>query len=338
MEPTLDDTLLTAYLDGELSPHERQLLEQRLAHEPELRQRLVLLEETWHCLDLLEQEPPNAEQIETTLHVAAVSVSGVPLAPTNINRFRRWVIVALAGIVLFAITFRLGMQPLLDDPSFRQMIERYDMYLAVVDDGGLLLLRQLAFERVFLPPLPEGTQIDPAVYTPSQSHGWISMFSHQATRRQNTFDDPELYRLFYRNLQRFRDLSPKKTQQIRELHRSIEGAPRHDELVITLQNYYHWFKSLQSYEKAGLKQQKTVEDRVADITALKSRLDNRQLDDALQMPSEIISYDESQRLAETLAELPSWQQDRLLNSDPMQIINILKQSFSQESTRDPSRQ
>jgi len=97
-----------------------------------------------------------------------------------------------------------------------------------------------------------------------------------------------------------------------------------------LQNYYYWFKSLQSYEKAGLKQQKTIDDRVAAIVALKDRLDNRQLDDAVQLPSEIISFDENKRLAETLVALHPWEQDRLLNSDPMQIISVLQQSFSLE--------
>jgi len=329
MEPTIDEALLTAYLDGELTPQDRQLLEQRLAQEPELRLRLVLLEETWHCLDLLEQESPNVEQIETTLKIAAVSVESTPYVPKGVKWFKMRYFAALAGIVLFVAAFHVGTQPFLDDPSFRQMIIRYDMYLAVSDDG-LPLLQQLAVERVFLPPLPEDEQIDPNEYKPSQPGSWISTFPLRTTRRPDAFDDPELYRLFYRNLQRFRTLPPKKTQQVVQLHHNIERTQGSDELVITLQNYYYWFKSLQSYEKAGLKQQKTIDDRVAAIVALKDRLDNRQLDDAVQLPSEIISFDESKRLAETLAALHPWEQDRLLNSDPMQIISVLQQSFSPE--------
>ena len=108
MEPTFDEALLTAYLDGELEPLERQGLEQRLADEPELRQRLILLEETWHCLDLLEKECVDAEKIETTLKTAAIIVSMPSFLPMTTNRWGRWSIAAVAGLVLFVVTFKIG--------------------------------------------------------------------------------------------------------------------------------------------------------------------------------------------------------------------------------------
>ena len=108
MEPTLDEALLTAYLDGELEPLERQGLEQRLADEPELRQRLTLLEETWHCLDLLEKESVDAENIETTLKTAAIAVSVPSFLPVGTNRWRRWSLAAVVGLVLFVVTFKIG--------------------------------------------------------------------------------------------------------------------------------------------------------------------------------------------------------------------------------------
>jgi hypothetical protein len=123
MEPTSDEALLTAYLDGELTPQERQHLEQRLVDEPELRQRLTVLEETWHYLDLLEQESVDAEKIETTLKTAAVSLSVVPLSTWNMNRWTKWGMTTLAGLVWFAIAFQLGNRTPPDDPSLRQMAE-----------------------------------------------------------------------------------------------------------------------------------------------------------------------------------------------------------------------
>ena len=108
MEPTLDEALLTAYLDGELTPLDRQRLERRLANEPELRQRLTLLEETWHYLDLLEQESADAEKIETTMNLLAVAMSAAPFPALRVNRWGRWSIAALAGLTVFAGTFYFG--------------------------------------------------------------------------------------------------------------------------------------------------------------------------------------------------------------------------------------
>lgn len=108
MEPTQDEVLLTAYLDGELEPPERQGLEQRLVDEPELRQLLTLLEETWHYLDLLEREYTDAEKIETTLKAAAIVVSVPSFLPVRMNRWRRWSIAAFVGLALFVLTFQIG--------------------------------------------------------------------------------------------------------------------------------------------------------------------------------------------------------------------------------------
>jgi len=325
MEPTPDDALLTAYLDGELTPQDRQQLEQRLANEPELRQRLVLLEETWHCLDLLEQECVDSEQIETTLKIAAISVSAHPLTTSKIYRVARWSVAFFAGVAVFFGTFQIGKQAPLDDPSFRQMIERLEMYHAILDDGGIELVRQLAKDRVFLPPLSDDApRIDPLEYEPSP-RGWFSGSFANSVSYHNEFDDAELYQLLYRNLQTYNNrLSLEKVKQIQELHQDIESAPRRNDLFITTRNYYHWFKALQPYERDELRKWKLVEARATATNDMKMRLELHPGDTLI--PSEIAGFDESSRLAETLAELTPWRKERLLNDAPNRIIDELKQS------------
>ena len=328
MEPTIDEALLTAYLDGELTPHDRQFLEQRLVNEPELRQRLTLLEEIRYCLDLLEQEGPDIEKIETTLKVAAVSVSTSPFTQLKINRYVKWGIAALIAVLLFTVSFQFGKQSFLNDPCFRQMVERLDMYIAVSDDG-FELLYQLADKRVFLPPLPEDSPpIDPLGYTPITRSLWkYNAFTRPVTKDQDESNKEELYQVFYKNIQKFHNLSREKADQVRKLHWDIQNVPRSLELTLTLQNYYHWLKSLQSYEKNALKRSQPIEGKVADIIKLKKFLDEQQADDETLIPSEIIGIEDRKCLAEALAKLPPWEQERLLNNDPLKIINELKQSF-----------
>jgi len=332
MEPTPDDALLTAYLDGELTPQERQHLEQRLANEPEFRQRLALLEETRLYLDLLEQESVDAEQIETTLKIAAVSVSAHPLtssslATSKVSRFRRVGAILLTGLLMFFIAFQLGKQSPFDDPSFRQKIGRLDMYRAILDDGGIELLRQLAVERVFLPPLlGELPPVEPHEFEPSP-RGWLSnAFAHSIIGHHHEFADAGVYQLLYRNIQTYNRLPPETARQIRRLHRDIEAAPRRTELLLTLQNYYHWFKALQRYEQFELRKPRPIEEKVAEIIDLKIFLEGGLRDDSPAMPSEIVGIEESQRLAETLAELAPWRKERLLNEEPIRIINELNQA------------
>ena len=330
MEPTPDDALLTAYLDGELMSQERQHLEQRLANEPELRQRLAALEETRHYLDLLEQESIDAEQIETTLKIAAVSMSAHSFVPAKVNRLGKWSIAVLAGFTLFFVTFQFGKESPLDDPSFRQKVERLDMYRAILDDDGIELLRQLARERVFLPSLPDGVQtIDSSEFEPSPQ-GWFSnAFANSVIGYRHEFADAGVYQLLSQNIQTYRRLPPGKTQRIQKLHHDIEAAPRRIELLLTLQNYYHWFKALQRYEQFELRKPRPIEEKVAVIIELKTYLEQESWNGSPSMPSEIVGIEESKRLAETLAELAPWRKERLLNEEPIRIINELNRTSFQ---------
>ena len=147
MEPTPDETLLTAYLDGELTPEERKCLEQRLADEPELRQRLTLLEETWYYLDLLEHESADSAGIEATLEIAAVSLSAIPFLPPAVSRWIKRGTVALSGAVLFASSFYVGTWTDLTDPSILRTTEEHQRLAAALGELTLWEKEDLLIEE-----------------------------------------------------------------------------------------------------------------------------------------------------------------------------------------------
>ncbi|MCL2005763.1 MAG: hypothetical protein FWG73_06325 [Planctomycetaceae bacterium] len=324
MEPTPDEALLIAYLDGEITPQDREALEQRLAEEPELQEKLTLLGETWNYLELLEKEDADAVQIETTLKTVALSLSIAHVPALQKKPAKQWAVFAIVGLAIFFIFLQVGLRTSFDDPSFRRKLERLDMYLAITnDDDGLELLQKLTAKRVFLPALPDAELPDASEFKPSfrirMSNAW-----NRSTGSFWNGADTELNQLFYRNLQPYRLLSREKRSQIRTLHRNIEASPRQAELLLTLQNYYHWRQSLQSYEKIALRQPKPLSERVSDIVELKTRLDGLSPETGIWLPSEVVGIEESRRLAAILAELPLEHQERLLNEGPILMIDELR--------------
>ena len=69
------DELLVAYLDGELPPEERSVLETRLGRDSSLRKRLRTLQHGWDMLDELPMATPSAVLLESTIRMAAMEAS-----------------------------------------------------------------------------------------------------------------------------------------------------------------------------------------------------------------------------------------------------------------------
>ena len=69
------DELLVAYLDGELPPEERVVLETRLGRDESLRKRLRTLQRGWDMLDELPMATPSAILLESTIRMAAMEAS-----------------------------------------------------------------------------------------------------------------------------------------------------------------------------------------------------------------------------------------------------------------------
>jgi hypothetical protein len=343
-----DEAILIEYLDGELSLRDRQIVESRLAAEPEFRETLTRLEESWKLLDLLERDETDKKFVESTLETVVFSAEQSVAEIQNQTKHQSLVKIVLTSMSLFLIfcfAFHLG-EGFAPDKNYwlriaSPIIDRLDMYLTVIDNDDPELLPLLAERRLFLPMLPDSAEpIDPNEYRPSSSvrildsltvyHPSFAELKRRAKRIENL--DESLYNRFYNNSKKFQELSWDKKQKLKELHENIEQSPRSYELFQTLQNYYNWRKSLQSYEKTDLRRPLPAAERVEQIAALKSRLDANQPETVtVPLLSEI--HKSNADLAKVLDSLSMQEKEILLNTTPTQIIGILLKQLTVEENK-----
>lgn len=69
-----DEEILVAYLDGELDSEETRQIEQRLAMEPDFRDKMASLEQTWNMLDALETVPVDKTLVRSTMEMLVLDV------------------------------------------------------------------------------------------------------------------------------------------------------------------------------------------------------------------------------------------------------------------------
>ncbi|GHT42387.1 hypothetical protein FACS189443_5350 [Planctomycetales bacterium] len=296
MSTEIDETILIEYLDDELPNESRQAVEERLKTEPELKRQLTELRQTREFLNLLDKEEALPDLVATTMRIVAVSQQ----QKQNWYRISRKYYPPLAAVLIVAAAFFAGtfFAPK-DDPFFFSSIQRLDMYLAVLDEEQDFLWL-LTERKLFLPDEP--VEEPQNSQTPQSEFVWNDRFNN--------------------NLKRFWGSSPEKRKRVRVLHNKIELAQQRTELVLTLQNYYHWCKSLQSYEKAELRKRCSVSEKVEKIAALKTQLDS-QISGTVLL-SGLVDFAEEQRLAEKLKTLQMREKEQLLNEPPESIIERLK--------------
>ncbi len=162
-DPTADPPLheeLVAYLDGELEAERANRVEQLLAADPDVRETLRQLEQTWEMLDVLGKADLDETFAQSTLEMAAVDAEEqVRRAEADILRSRRKRLV-LQGTALAAATLAgyLAVALLRPDPN-RQLLEdlpvleNLDKYRQVEE---IEFLRMLDREGLFGEEDPDG--------------------------------------------------------------------------------------------------------------------------------------------------------------------------------------
>jgi len=131
-----DELLLIGYMDNELQPEQRRMLEKRLTEEPLLRQKLAEFEKTWNILDFLETQRTNREQVYSTLELIALQVENsakfLAASQSKIRAIRSFFLWAFLFLLVFLgyqtvdQLHRAGEKQKMNDLL---LIERLDQYL-----------------------------------------------------------------------------------------------------------------------------------------------------------------------------------------------------------------
>jgi len=151
MNLPVDPADLIAYLDGEVDAQTRQTIEQCLAQDPQLVQRMREHQQAWDLLDDLARREVSDKFTQTTLQMVAVAATkDVEEKAVDIGASRKWLHVvtgasliatSLAGFwVAASLLARPNRQLLQDLPVIEnleafQQAENVDFLLALENEG-----------------------------------------------------------------------------------------------------------------------------------------------------------------------------------------------------------
>lgn len=127
------DEVLTAYLDDELSPAEREEVEARLSRDVEFRRQLSQMQRAWDLLDALPREELSFDFTKTTLELVATRAAEEVREESSPEK-RSWGFVfAMIGVLVFAVAGYGIVYTLLDAPNRRltsdlPILENLDEY------------------------------------------------------------------------------------------------------------------------------------------------------------------------------------------------------------------
>jgi anti-sigma factor RsiW len=156
--PSTDEELV-AYLDGELDAQGCRRLEQLLASDPQVRQRLQDLEQTWQLLDHLERCDVDEGFTRSTLEMVAVAAEEeVRQIESRSRRLGRWLL-GTGGLAAAAAAGFLAVVLLRPDPNRRLLedlpvLENFDEYRQVDD---IDFLRELDRQGLFAQEQHDGS-------------------------------------------------------------------------------------------------------------------------------------------------------------------------------------
>jgi hypothetical protein len=269
-EIELLDEQLVAYLDGELDDATARSLEERLARDTRVRDRLRELSGSWDLLDALPRATLDDKFARTTVEMVSLAASE-DLASEQIRaaarKRRRWMLgaicalaAAMIGFAAFMFAFPNPNAELLADLPLVENLDAYDAIDSVDFVRQLHAAGVFGDEAVDMSVQPESESSPPAAGVLDDDPGARRerLLAMDATQKQ------ELRRKFDR-LQSFPD---EKKAQLRELDQELRSDPEADRLLETLRQYHGWLLMHSPLERSEL-QKLSPADRLARIRQLK---------------------------------------------------------------------
>ncbi len=253
----LNDDELVAYLDGELDEQRASEIEQRLRDEPELREKLAELQNTWDLLDTLPQGEARHSFTQTTLEFVFDD------AKKEIRRSRKGfspaAIISIVSVLMLLIGGAIGFfaidyyrkQPIREIIADLDTIENVDQYLILKDVEFLKLLNEesdLFVSDAEIESLDGETSEDSETLSPQK----VSFTLREGIDYINSLDDSQLNELKRKQRLFSEQLSDEQKDHVRSIHQAIHSDPEHEQLMVTLQLYHEWIKSLKSSVRADL--------------------------------------------------------------------------------------
>ncbi|MCC9655618.1 anti-sigma factor [Rhodopirellula halodulae] len=330
-----DDELLVAYLDGEVSGRERELLEDRLVAEEPLRLRLQALQRGWDMLDELPTPVVDERSVQTTLEMVVADLTrasqGIePVgersaavdddsAKSPMSKWtKRWIAVAgfaLVASLIAAFTWQ--------NISYRQEIADLPIAIdhqAYSSTDDLELIRDLA-----------------------KSPRWYALANHSANKELEHLVDElggteELVQAIaeldddqrstaYRRWDTFQNMTDRAKDITRERAKRVATSPDADELLQTMRAYSRWKEQLSRdtlaaiENETGVAREIAIQDGVHETMNVIGRLTAKGLSD-----------ESVERIAFTMQQIV---QQRIADKEPAALR--MMEGFKEHGGKDEDR-
>jgi hypothetical protein len=238
------DEQLVSYLDGELDTESCRRIEELLAIDPEVRQKLHWLEQTWEILDELDATPVGDDFARTTLEMVAVAAEeDVRKDREEAPRRRRRLWILTLGVMLVACVTGYASVVLTAANSNKELLqdlpilENLDEFIQVKDIQYLRMLQKIkAFAE----------EDSGSGSTSSVAGAYDNPAEHiQALSPKQKYD-------LLKKQQRFKGLELDVQDDLQELNKQIKKDEHPEQLRRVMEHYYEWYKSLQTWDRPKL--------------------------------------------------------------------------------------